>query len=259
LKPLSRRRLTLLTAMIFFVGWFSGAYYLYNNQVLIVRVEGPIIDFQPTTLALRRAETDPKVKAVILYINSPGGYAQACLEIAGYVDALKKVKPVIAVMGAEAASGAYFIASFATHIYTHANTITGGIGVLAVWVDLTRYYNQSGIKIWVWTTGKEKDFGAEWRSPTPEEQAQIQSEVNELFQMLISTIKQNRKLTTTAVEEITTGRVFLGSRAVDLSLADAIGDMVDAEKKAQSLTGIQRYIVVAPDTEDRDRFLKALL
>jgi ClpP class serine protease len=70
---------------------------------------------------------------------------------------------------------------------------------------------QSGIRIWVWTTGKKKGFDAEWRSSTPEEQARIQSEVNELFQMLISTMKQNRNLTSTAVDEISIGRAFLGS------------------------------------------------
>jgi protease-4 len=225
----------------------------------VVRIEGEITDFQPTALILHQARSDPRVRAVLLYLNSPGGLAHACLELAKCVGECAEVKPIIAVMGSEAASGAYFIASFASYIYTHENTITGGIGVLAVWVDLTQYYNKSGIKIWVWTTGKEKDFGAEWRSPTSDEQAQIQNEVNELFRLIVQAIKRNRNLSEAALEEISTGRVFLGGRAVDLGLADEVGDIIDAEKKAQRLAGIWRYVVVTPELDSFSRFLKALL
>lgn len=249
----------MVSVLVFLFGWFSWAGYMYNNQILVIRFEGSISEFQSITLALHRARIDPKVKAVIIYLDTPGGPATSCIEIAQYVYELAQVKPVIAVMGPQCASGGYLIASFATYIYTHANTVTGGIGVLVVWVDLTEYYDKTGIKIWVWTTGEEKDFGAEWTSPTPEEQAKIQSEVDTQSQWLLDTIQQNRNLSSKTVEEISTGRVFLGSEAVNLGLADEIGDIINAEEKARSLAGIWKHIIVTPDMDDRQRFLKALL
>ena len=71
------------------------------------------------------AMVDPKIKSVIIYLNTPGGLAFACIEISRYVSELAKIKPVIAVIGAQRASGGYLIASFASVMYTHQNTITG--------------------------------------------------------------------------------------------------------------------------------------
>jgi protease-4 len=168
------------------------------------------------------------------------------------------VKPVIAVMGAYCTSGGYLIASYATKIYTHANTITGGIGVLAVWVDLSEYYEKEGIKVWVWTTGEDKDFGAEWRSPTEEEQTIMQNEVNQLFHIVLSSISSNRQLSDINIDNISSGKTFTGDEAVKLGLADEIGDLVDAIKKTQELTNLWNYMIVLPEMDDRTKILKAL-
>ncbi len=244
---------------MFLGGWFSHAGYIFSNQILVVKIEGSIEDFQSTTLALHRAIINPMVKAVILYFNTPGGDAYSCLEIAGYVEALASVKPVIAVMGPKCASGGYIIASFATYIFAHTYTVTGGIGVISVWVDLTDYYEQEGIKIWVWTAGEEKDFGAEWRRPTEEEREQIQSEVDELFQELLQMIQRNRNLSSEDLVDASTGNIISGSQAVDLGLVDKIGDILSAEEETKNLAGIWGYIMVQPEMNNIQRFLKALI
>jgi protease-4 len=234
------------------------ALYLFNNEVLIISIEGSIVDFEETTLALHMAMVDPKIKSVIIYLNTPGGLAFACMEISRYVSELAKIKPVIAVMGAQCASGGYLIASHASVIYTHQNTITGAIGVLAVWVDLSEYYEKEGIKVWVWTSGEEKDFGAEWRSPTEEEQRRMQSEIDSLYQTIMDTIVMNRDLSLEVVDEISTGRIFSGIEAVDLGLADEIGDLIDALETAQNLTNLWRFLIVTSEMDNRAKILKAL-
>ena len=125
-KPSNKRYLAMGFLIAFLAGWLLFSYYLYSNQILIVDIQGVITDFHETTLALYRAKVDGNVKAVILYLNTPGGIAYSCLEIASYVKELAQVKPVIAVMGAECASGGYYIASFATYIYVRGNTISSG-------------------------------------------------------------------------------------------------------------------------------------
>lgn len=261
-RVFNRKHLAAGFILMFLGGWFSFAYYLYSNQVLIVDIQGPIVDFEAATLALYIAKIDKNVKAVILKINTPGGMAYPCLEIASYVKALAEEKPVIAVMGAQCTSGGYYIASFANHVYARENTLTGGVGVISVWVDLSEYYELQGIKIWVWQKGEEKDLGADWRSPTVEENASIQAEVDALFVKLVSDITTNRdeKLSEHAASIIGSGAVFLGSEAKDLGLVDDIGNIVNAVEKAVSreMAGLWRFIIVTPDMSDLQIYLQAL-
>ena len=261
-RVFNRKYLALGFILMFLGGWFSFAYYLYSNQVLIIGVQGSIVDFEATTLALYSAKINKNVKAVILYLNTPGGSAYPCLEIASYVKALAEEKPVIAVMGAQCTSGGYYIASFATYVYARENTLTGGVGVISVWVDLSEYYEQEGIKIWVWQKGEEKDLGADWRSPTEEENASIQAEVDALFVKLISDVTTNRdeKLSEYAVSIIGSGAVFLGSEAKDLGLIDEVGNIVNAVEKAVSreMAGLWRFIIVTPEMNGVQQFLRAL-
>jgi protease-4 len=170
------------------------------------------------------------------------------------------VKPVIATLGAQCTSGGYYIASFATHIFVHENTLTGGIGVLSVWVDMSEYYNQTGIKIWHWQNEEAilKDLGAEWRSPTEEEQEMIQNEVNTIAKKILNDIKINRGLSDDVLEEVATGNVFLGSDAIRLGLVDDLGNIITSIEKAAHMVGLWKFIVVTPEMTYRERLLSAL-
>jgi len=257
-----RRRLAIVLTLVFLAGWFSFAYYLYMNQILVIPIEGSIVDFQATTLALHLGRVDENVKAVILYLNTPGGYADACMEIATYVKELNDVKPVIASMGPVCASGGYYIASFARYIFAHGNTITGSIGVLAVWVDMSKYYKEQGINITVWTTGSEKDIGADWRGPTKEEYDRIRASVDAIFQKLLTDIWENRKnrpnFSQYTLNIVKTGATFSGDDAVKLGLADEVGNIINAVEKALEMRGMLKFIIVSPDMDERQKFLRAL-
>ncbi len=254
-----RKRFALTLIAVFLVGWFSYTYYTYSNQILIIPITGEITSFQPATLELYAAKLDGNVKAVILDLNTPGGYADSAMEIASYVDSLAKVKPVVAVMEDMCASGGYYIASFATRIFTHSNTVTGSIGVIATWVDMSKYYQQNGINITVWKTGAEKDLGADYRPPTKEEYAAINASVYDTFKTLLSDIQRNRHLPQDIIDIVKSGAAFAGSDAVQLGLADEIGNIIDAMSWAANRARLFRFIVVTSDMDDRQRFLSALL
>ena len=254
-----KRRLVIAITVVFLAGWFSFAYYQFINQILVIPLEGEVVGFEATTLALHQAKVDENVKAVILYLNTPGGGAFACIEIAKYVAEVSKIKPVIAVMGPTCASGGYYIASFATYVLTHSNTVTGGIGVIAVWVDMSKYYEEQGINITVWKTGPKKDIGADWRPPTEEEREMINSTVYSIFQILLNDIQQNRNLSQDTLDIVSQGGTYSGSDAVELGLADEIGDIVNAVEEAIKRTGMWKFIIISPEMDDKQRFLKAIL
>jgi protease-4 len=260
IKPVTKKTLAISVVLVFLMGWFLFAGFLFLNQILFIPIEGTISDFQMTALALHQAQTDRNIKAVVLYINTPGGAAYPCIEIAQYVNETKNVKPVIAILGAQCTSGGYYIASFATHIFVHENTITGGIGVLSVWVDMSEYYNQTGIQIWHWQNEEAtlKDFGADWRSPTEEEQAMIQNEVNSIAKKILNDIQINRELSDDIINEVATGDVFLGRDALTLGLVDDIGNIITSIEKAAQMAGLWKYIMISSNMADRDRFLSAL-
>jgi len=257
-KILNRKIAVSLILIVLVAGWIGFSVYRYTNQIVVINIVGPIYDFQKTVSELNDAFYNPNVKAVILYLNTPGGMAYSCIEIAEYVKIVGEVKPLIAVMGSECASGGYYIASFAKKIITYNNTITGSIGVLAVWVDLTKYYEKQGIKVWVWSTSKEKEFGAPWRSPTEEEKAAIQDEVNKIFEKIVGDIKENRNLSSEVLEELKSGKVFYGWEAVKLGLADEVGDMKKALDEASTMAGLTFHIVVSSTMNPKQRFLRAI-
>jgi protease-4 len=243
---------------LFLAGWFSFAYYQFTNQILIIPLVGEIVSFQPTALELYQAKLDGHVKAVILDFNTPGGYADSAMEIATYVKELAKVKLVIAVMEDVCASGGYYVASFANYIFTHSNTETGSIGVIAMWVDKSNYYKQQGINITVWKTGSEKDLGADYRPPSKKEFDDINTTVYAIFQILLTDIQTNRNLSQSTMNILKTGATFSGSEAYQLGLADKIGNIVDAVEEAVRRTGAPIFISVAPEMDNWHRFLNAL-
>ena len=110
--------------------------------------------------------------------------------------------------------------------------------------------------------GEEKGFGADWRSPTEEENASIQAEVDALFLKLISDVTTNRdeKLSEHAISIIGSGAVFLGSEAKDLGLIDEVGNIVNAVEKAVSreMASLWRFIIVTPEMNGAQQFLRAL-
>jgi protease-4 len=256
---LSKLQYVVVLVIVFVAGWFAFAFYLYSNQILLIPIQGEITDFQAITLSLHQGLVDNNVKAVILYFNTGGGLAYSCLEIASYVKQVAIVKPVIAVMGQVCASGGYYIASFADYVFTHSNTITGSIGVIATWVDMSQYYETQGINITVWTTGSEKDFGANWRPPTPEEYDQIAASVDSIFQTLLSDIGENRNLSQENLDVIKTGALFTGLEALNLGLADEVGDVINAVDETVNRTGLWRVLLVSPAMDERQKFLHSLL
>jgi len=254
----NKKNLAIILVLVFLAGWFSFTYYIYTNQILIVPIEGEIVDFKATTTALHEGMVDRNVKAIILDLNTPGGYVDSCMEIAAYVATVAKIKPVIAIMEDMCASGGYYIASFASYILTHRNTITGSIGVIAVWVDMSQYYKNQGINITIWLTGSEKDMGADWRGPTQKEYESINASVHSIFQTLLVDIQKNRELSQNAIDEIKSGATFSGEKAIELGLADRIGDIVDAKEEAIKRTGIWKFIIVFPEMDEKNKFLRAL-
>ncbi len=249
-RPSILSLLAALAVIVYALGLLISPYLSMSSQVGVVQLVGPIYSFRDITQQISSVNDDSRIKAMVLYVNSPGGGAYSCMEIRRYLDNM--TKPNIAVIDEIGASGAYYIASAADEILAHENTVTGSIGVISIWEDYSEWLESEGIKYWVWKTGDAKDLFEPWRSPTAEENKTIETQLNRTYEILIGDIASGRQnLTVEEVREFANGSVFLGSEALELKLIDEIGDYKQAVKMVSSRIDLGAYITRDMATGDR--------
>ncbi|HNC46262.1 MAG TPA: signal peptide peptidase SppA, partial [Acidobacteriota bacterium] len=212
-----------------------------KNLIAVVYAEGEIVDGTGTSdqiggdrLAkqLRDLRQDPDVKAVVLRVNSPGGSASASEVIQREIILTKKAKPLIVSMGSYAASGGYWISTYADHIFAEPNTITGSIGVFGLLLNVGQLANDHGVTWDTVKTGKYADLGTISRPKTDEELALIQKTVDQIYDQFLAKVSESRKLPREKVAEIAQGRVWSGIDGKELGLVDELGGLEDAIKFA---------------------------
>jgi protease-4 len=208
-----------------------------DNKVALVYADGEIVDGQggaqqvggdSFARQLRQLRLDEDVKAVVLRINSPGGSATASEVIQREVRLIREKKPVIVSMGDYAASGGYWIATGANHIFAEPSTITGSIGVFGLQFNVQKLANDNGITWDVVKTGRYADSSTVSRPKTPQELAIAQRSVNQIYYQFLNKVAESRKLPTQRVAQIAQGRVWSGQDAKQLGLVDDLGGIEDA-------------------------------
>lgn len=189
---------------------------------------------------------DDDVKAVVIRVNSGGGDAFASEQIWHQVMELKKKKPVVVSMGGYAASGAYYMSAPASWIVAQPTTLTGSIGIFAVFPDMSGLVTQKlGVKFDEVKTNRNSTFGNLIARPFNEEEtAVMQQYVNRGYQLFRKRVADGRRLPVESVEKIAQGRVWLGADAIGLKLVDQLGGLNDAVAKAAKLAKLGEYYTV---------------
>lgn len=231
----------------------GGGGMALGDAVAIVRVEGTIVPGEApppspfgnaTGMAyseqvvgwLKRAEENPGVKAVILYVDSPGGSVFASDEI--YRQLQQMTKPVITAMGSLAASGGYYIAAPTQEIWASPHSLTCSIGVISQFLNVEEFAKEYGITAITVKSGKLKDTGNPFREFTQEDQALWQSIVDEAYGEFVRIVAEGRDMTEEEVRAIADGRVCSGQQAQEMGLVDTLGYLPDVVKRAGELGGI---------------------
>lgn len=192
---------------------------------------------------IEQAERNPRIEAIVLEINSPGGSAVASNEIASAVK--RTEKPVIALIRELGASGGYWIASAADYVIADRMSITGSIGVLSSYLEFSRLMEEYGVGYERLVAGEYKDVGTPFRSLESDERALLQQKLDTIHAFFIQEIAANRKLPEAAVRQLATGEFFLGVEAVEHGLVDELGDKITAEEHLKTKYGIEEinYVV----------------
>ena len=186
--------------------------------------------------ALRKVEADPKVKAIVLRVDSPGGSALASDLI--WREVVKSKKPVVVSMGDVAASGGYYVSMAAKKIFVEPGTLTGSIGVVGGKLALKGLFDKIGITTETITRGKAAGAFSTTDPFKPEEKAAYQRMMLATYSQFTTKAAQGRHMELAKLESLAGGRVFTGRQAVANGLADQIGTLDDAVAEARKLAEV---------------------
>ena len=226
----------------------------------IVMGEGNVGQVGGTKLAreIRELRQDEKVKAIVLRVNTPGGSALASEEIQHEIRLANRKIPVVVSMGTVAASGGYWISTYADKIYAEPNTITGSIGVIGMFMNIKEIANRHGFTFDVVKTGKFADVLSISRPKSPEEMAIIQREVEEVYSDFLRKVAEGRNQPLAKIEKIAEGRVWSGADALELGLVDELGGLEKAIAHAAKMADMNEGAQVKDYPKPTD-FLEELM
>ncbi len=206
-----------------------------------------------TTLiaALRKAADNPRVKAIVLRIDSPGGSATASDLI--WRETVRIRQPIIASMGDVAGSGGYYIAMGAKKIFAAPCTLTGSIGVIGGKLVTRGLYDKLGLNTEVISRGANSGALSSNQPFTPEERKVWLVSLEETYRQFVGKAAEGRNMTFSKLEELAQGRVYTGRTAKKLGLIDRLGtleDAIAAAKKAAGLKpGAEVDLLVLPESK----------
>jgi protease-4 len=196
---------------------------------------------------LDRARRDNQIAALLIRIDTPGGTVTASDLIYQEILRFKQERslPVIAQLMGMATSGGYYVAMSADTIVAHPTTVTGSIGVIFAGVNLSGLMAKYGVADQTITSGPYKDTGTPLRPMRPDERAQIQSVIDDMYDRFVEVVRKGRpQLDAQAVSRLADGRIYSAPQALANGLVDKMGDVEEAVAVARERAGIADARVV---------------
>ncbi len=249
-----RRRLAFWrSAAVLFVGLLLGA-LLFNSdelsslagtrQIARVAIEGTITDDRDQIAMLKKIKDAKNVDALLVFVNSPGGTTTGGESLYLALRDVAEKKPVVAQFGTVAASAGYIVGLGTDHIVARGNTITGSVGVLAQWPEVSELLGKLGVKF------NEVKSGELKAAPNPFEPASegarkvMQDTIDDGFKWFLSLVETRRGIVPQNVNGLVEGRIFSGRQALDNKLIDEIGGEKEAIVWLETNRGVPKDLKV---------------
>lgn len=225
-----------------------------SQGIAVIGVHGVLFDNveQQFRDDLEMAEEDSDIKAIIVHIDSPGGTVTDSHQMYEALRLFRQRsgKPVVVHMDSVAASGGYFVACAADEIVAEESTITGSIGVLMSYPELSEFAEKTGIRYrtLVADGSPRKNALDMWQKPSEEDLSEIANLLNQQHELFRSVVEAGRGEALasrgTELAKVTNGEVWLGREAQTLGLVDTLGFFDDAVNSAARLAGLSRPNVI---------------
>jgi protease IV len=230
-----------LAAMMMRANGVSGS---TEPQIARVSFEGTIVEDRKMLKLLDTLAEEDKVKGVLLFVNSPGGTTTGAEGIFNAVREVAKKKPVVAQFSTLATSAGYILGLSADHIVARGNTITGSVGVLLQWPQVTDLMDKLGVEMKTVRSGTLKAAPNPFEPIDPEARRVAQDMVDDGFRWFVSLVKERRGVDPDLIPGLMKGRIFSGRSALSHKLIDQIGGEAEAIRWLEARHGLEKDLKV---------------
>ncbi len=207
-----------------------------------IELIGPIMSADMIIKEIEKVQKDPKIKGVLLNVNSPGGAVPPSIEIAYAIKELKKHKPVIAYASGVMASGSYYASIYANKIIANPGSIVGSIGVIMQSMNAQELLETIGIKPQTVKQGTYKEAGTPTREWTSEERAELETLTKDTYDLFVKDVATARNLDINASKNYADAHIFSSKRAKEAGLIDEINVKSQAKKQLAALAKVKKPV-----------------
>ncbi|MEJ1157385.1 signal peptide peptidase SppA [Prosthecomicrobium sp. N25] len=232
-------------------GTLKGVFERSAPHVARVTISGFIRPDRNFDEMLERIAKSSSVKGVIVEINSPGGATSGGEALYEGLRKLSAKKPVVTHVDSLAASAGYMAALGTDQIVVRRSAITGSIGVLAQWADVSELMGRLGIKLEEVKSSPLKAEPTPFKPASPEAKAAIESMIRDSYGWFVGLVAERRGLSPEAARAIGDGRVFTGAQALEAKLVDQLGGPEVAQRWLETARGVPKDLPVR-DWKPRD-------
>ena len=215
-----------------------------TDHIARVTVSGFIGDSRRRHELLEKLRKNSRVKAVIVAVDSPGGTTAGGEALYDDLRTLAKEKPVAAVFGTVAASAAYLAGVATDYIVARGNTVTGSVGVIFQWAEVSDLLSKLGVKVDEVRSGPLKAQPSPFAPADQQAKELTEQLVKESQGWFLGLVSERRKGVAASLDEIKTGRIYTGRQAAQIGLIDAIGDEQTAIKWFTDVRKVEKGLKV---------------
>jgi protease-4 len=217
---------------------------LNKPQIARVSIVGTILEDRRQLELLREIAEAEHVAGVLLYVNSPGGTTTGGEALYSALRKVAEKKPVVAQFGTVAASAGYIVGLATDHIVSRGNTITGSVGVLMQWPEVTELLGKLGVKMNEVKSGALKAEPSPFQAADPEALAVTSEMIDDGFKWFISLVESRRGISASSIPGLKEGRVYSGRQAEQYNLVDEIGGETEAVRWLKEKRGVAADVEV---------------
>ena len=207
-----------------------------------IELSGPILDVSKTLEDIEKAKLDKNIKGVLLLVNSPGGAVAPSVELAYAIKELKQIKPVVVYASGVIASGSYYASIWANKIIANPGSMVGSIGVIMQGVNAEELMSKIGVSTQTVKAGKFKESGTPTRKWTDFEEKQLQSVIDDTYNMFISDVASARNLDVRNHTVFADAKIFTSKQAKEVGLVDEVATLSYAQDSLISLSKVENPI-----------------
>lgn len=212
-----------------------------------IELTGPIMDVSKVLEDIQKAKEDKNIKGVLFVVDSPGGSVSPSVELAYAIKELREVKPVIAYASGVIASGSYYASIWANQIIANPGSMVGSIGVIMQGVNTEELMKKIGVSTQTVKAGKYKESGTPTRKWFDYEEKQLQSVIDDTYNMFISDVASARNLDVKNHTLYADAKIFTSKQAKNVGLVDEVATLSYAQESLIKLAKVEKPVWMKED------------